>query len=112
MTSPVSTVGSFDMAALSTQLRERVSANRANGAERQGSDSNVGVQFEAMVLRQVLEDMLPKDASSVFGEGTAGNVWRSMLAENLANAMASRNILGLAETVAPPVHVEGKKTAE
>jgi hypothetical protein len=73
MTSPVSTVGSFDMAALSTQLRERVSANRANGAERQGSDSNVGVQFEAMVLRQVLEDMLPRRVYSAKARpGTSG----------------------------------------
>ena len=39
--------------------------------------------------------MLPKDAGSVFGEGTAGDVWRSMLSEQIARQIAKSGALGL-----------------
>jgi len=37
-------------------------------------------QFESMMLSSFVGEMLPKDASAVFGQGTAGDMWRSMLA--------------------------------
>jgi hypothetical protein len=58
-------------------------------------ERNLGTQFEAMFLRQVLETMLPSNASAVFGKGTAGDAWRSMLADNLSMALAERDFLGL-----------------
>ncbi|HEX2018368.1 MAG TPA: hypothetical protein VGO17_05465, partial [Aurantimonas sp.] len=33
-------------------------------------------QFEGFVLRSFIESMLPSEASSYFGSGTAGEVWR------------------------------------
>ena len=39
--------------------------------------------------------MLPKEDSGVFGSGTAGDVWRSMLAEQLAKQIGKTVDLGL-----------------
>lgn len=40
--------------------------------------------LERLVLQKLVESMLPKESSTLFGHGTAGDVWRSMLAEQLA----------------------------
>jgi Rod binding domain-containing protein len=40
--------------------------------------------------------MLPKDAQSTFGQGYAGDMWRSMLAERVADQMAASGRLGIA----------------
>ena len=70
-----------------------------------GLERDLGTQFEAMFLRQVLETMLPNKANHVFGNGTAGEIWRSMLAENLSIVLADSNFLGLSGSVAaPPQH--------
>lgn len=54
-------------------------------------------KFEAFVLQMFVETMLPKDAEDVFGKGTAGNIWRSMLAEQIGNEMAKGNGVGIAK---------------
>jgi peptidoglycan hydrolase FlgJ len=51
-------------------------------------DNAVYRKFEAFILQMFVESMLPKDASDVFGKGTAGTIWRSMLAEQIGNEMA------------------------
>jgi Rod binding domain-containing protein len=53
-------------------------------------------EFEAFVLQTFLQSMLPKNATHVFGKGTAGEVWKSMLAEKLAAEIARSGELGLA----------------
>jgi len=53
-------------------------------------------QFEAMMLSSFVGELLPKDASAVFGEGTAGDMWRSMLAEQMSLEIAKSGKLGLA----------------
>ena len=53
-------------------------------------------QFEAMMLSPLVSEMLPKDASNVFGSGTAGDMWRSMLAEQVSQQIAKSGKLGLA----------------
>jgi peptidoglycan hydrolase FlgJ len=40
--------------------------------------------------------MFPKDTPSAFGEGYAGDMWRSMLAERVADQIAASGRLGLA----------------
>ena len=64
------------------------------------SDSAVYRKFEAFILQMFVESMLPKDASEVFGKGTAGTIWRSMLAEQIANEMAKGNGIGIAKQLA------------
>lgn len=56
-------------------------------------------RFEAMVLRTFFENMLPKNTESVYGKGMAGDMWKSMMAEHLADATADAGGIGIAKTV-------------
>jgi len=51
--------------------------------------------LERLVLQKLVESMLPKESSTVFGHGTAGDVWRSMLAEQLAAQIGAVVDLGI-----------------
>jgi peptidoglycan hydrolase FlgJ len=57
-------------------------------------------QLEAFVLQSFIETMLPSNAQGFFGKGTAGEVWKSMLAEKLGTQIASSGQLGLARRLA------------
>jgi peptidoglycan hydrolase FlgJ len=57
-------------------------------------------QFEASVLRNFVEEMLPKSTENVYGEGTAGNVWRSMQADFMSQELANSGGIGIASTLA------------
>jgi flagellar protein FlgJ len=68
-------------------------AETPNGSDRL---NQAKAQFEAMMLTPLVGEMLPKDASNVFGSGTAGDMWRSMLAEQVSQQIAKSGKLGLA----------------
>ena len=53
-------------------------------------------QFEAMMLNSFVGELLPKDSGEVFGQGMAGDMWRSMLAEQVSMQIAKSGKLGLA----------------
>lgn len=53
--------------------------------------------LEQLVLKGLLETMLPKDAGTIFGRGAAGDIWRSMLADELAAGLGRTIDLGLAK---------------
>jgi peptidoglycan hydrolase FlgJ len=57
-------------------------------------------KFEAFVLQVFVENMLPQQANDIFGKGTAGNVWRSMLAEQLGTQLAQGKGIGIAKQLA------------
>lgn len=57
-------------------------------------------QFEGFVLRTFVEAMLPKENASFFGSGTAGDIWRSMMAERLGEEIAAGGGIGIAELLA------------
>jgi peptidoglycan hydrolase FlgJ len=75
-------------------------AGHATIVKTANSDSAVYRKFEAFILQMFVESMLPKDASDVFGKGTAGTIWRSMLAEQIGNEMAKGNGIGIAKQLA------------
>ncbi len=54
-------------------------------------------RFEAMVLQTFIQNMLPKDGAAVYGKGMAGDMWKAMLAEKMADAMAERGGIGIAD---------------
>ena len=56
--------------------------------------------FEAMILKPFLDSALPR-SDAVFGEGTGGDAWRSMLIDALARDWAERGSLGIAERLLP-----------
>jgi flagellar protein FlgJ len=57
-------------------------------------------KFEAFVLQTFIESMLPGGSAVNFGKGVAGDVWRSMLAEQLGNAVAKSGGVGIAKFLA------------
>jgi Rod binding domain-containing protein len=63
------------------------------------ASSAVYRKFEAFVLQTFVESMLPRN-DQIFGKGTAGNVWRSMLAEQLGTQLAKSGGVGIARVLA------------
>lgn len=54
-------------------------------------------KFEAMVLQSFIKSMLPKDGQDVYGSGTAGDIWKSMMAQQIATVVADRGGIGIAD---------------
>ncbi len=70
-------------------------------------------KFEAVLLQSFVETMLPKD-SELFGDKESAGVYRSMMAEQLANQIANAGGIGLAKSLqnkspqaAPPAAAPG-----
>ncbi|MBN9242905.1 MAG: rod-binding protein [Mesorhizobium sp.] len=66
-------------------------------------------RFEAMVLQTFIQSMMPKDTESVYGKGLAGDMWKSQLAERLADVMAERGGIGIAKKMLADHYLEGKR---
>lgn len=64
------------------------------------SPTDVYRKFEAFVLQVFVETMLPKQSEDLFGKGTAGTVWRSMMAEQLGNQLAQGKGIGIGKQLA------------
>ena len=72
---------------------------RSRLAEAQGGPDKTRqakTQFEAMMLNSFVSELLPKDTGEVFGQGMAGDMWRSMLVEQVSTQIAKSGKLGLA----------------
>lgn len=54
-------------------------------------------KFEASVLQSFVNSMLPKDTQDVYGKGSAGEFWKSMMAEKISDEMSKRGGVGIAE---------------
>jgi hypothetical protein len=63
--------------------------------------------LESAFLSQFIEEMLPKDTPSAFGEGYAGDMWRSMLAQRVADQVAASGRLGIADRLFAGRSLEG-----
>lgn len=68
--------------------------NAVSGAGKAGDPYK---QFEAFVLRQFVETMMPSKANAVFGKGNAGGIWKSMLADQVGTQIAKAGGLGIAK---------------
>jgi flagellar protein FlgJ len=74
------------------------------------ADKDAGVKFEAMVLGSFIENMLPKQADAVYGEGLSGDMWQSLMAQQLGDVLAARGGIGIAERLLKDRYVEGETT--
>jgi Rod binding domain-containing protein len=74
--------------------RARFSA-AAEAADEKADKAKTG--FEAVMLNSFVSEMLPKDTASVFGQGLAGDMWKSMLADQVSRQMAKTDALGIAK---------------
>jgi peptidoglycan hydrolase FlgJ len=57
-------------------------------------------KLEAFIMQTFIQSMLPKEAPAVYGKGTAGDVWKGMLAEKMGNEVAKSGQLGIAKRLA------------
>lgn len=71
----------------------RADAAAANKAK------EVAQQFEAVYLRQMIDTAMPKDSDALFGEGTSGTMWRSMMTDTLATTLSKTGTLGIANMI-------------
>jgi flagellar protein FlgJ len=53
-------------------------------------------KFEAFMLQSFVESMFTGDNQAVFGQGIAGDYWKSMMAEAVANKMTDAGGIGIA----------------
>jgi peptidoglycan hydrolase FlgJ len=85
--------------ASSTAATANAADARSRLAEAQGGPDKLAqakTQFEAMMLNSFVGELLPKDTSDFFGKGMAGDMWRSMLAQQVSMQIAKSGKLGLA----------------
>ena len=67
-------------------------------------------RFEAMVLQTFIQNMMPKDVEGVYGKGLAGDMWKSQMAERLADVMSARGGIGIAKSMLADHYLDGKRT--
>jgi hypothetical protein len=53
------------------------------------------------MLQTFIQSMLPKNAPNVYGKGTAGEVWKSMLSDKMASEIARSGQVGIAKRLQP-----------
>jgi peptidoglycan hydrolase FlgJ len=54
-------------------------------------------KFEAGILQNFVNSMLPSDSEQVYGKGSAGEFWKSMMSEQIAESMSKNGGIGIAE---------------
>jgi hypothetical protein len=89
-----STLASFPGAAARDYSYQNPSLFASTG---ESPERKAAVGLESVFLKSFIDQMLPKDAVAVFGSGVAGDVWRSMLAEKIANQVAKSGALKIGE---------------
>jgi peptidoglycan hydrolase FlgJ len=73
------------------------------------SPQDASRKFEAMVLQTFIGAMMPKNAEGTYGKGIAGDMWKSLMAEKVAEVVAERGGIGIAERVLGDFHISGDK---
>ncbi|PWB94347.1 rod-binding protein [Methylosinus sporium] len=67
-------------------------------------------KFEAFIIQSSLEAILPKSEGGFFGRGTAGDVWRSMIAEQIGDQIAKAGGLGLRKLLDHDLALRAERT--
>ena len=55
------------------------------------------VDFEASMLKTFVDAILPKDEADVYGQGSAGDIWKSMFADQIARQIAKSGAFGISK---------------
>nr|WP_274706795.1 rod-binding protein [Allorhizobium sonneratiae] len=72
-------------------------ANRATNSIKVKDIPKPYREYEGVVLQNFISNMLPKDSEALYGKGSAGEIWRSMMAEQIGNTIANRGGIGIAK---------------
>lgn len=54
-------------------------------------------KFEASVASTFIQNMMPSDSESVYGKGAAGDFWKGMMSEQIADQVSKQGGFGIAE---------------
>jgi len=73
----------------------------ANRYSKKLDNADLGEKLESAILQTFVKSMLPKEMETVYGGGTAGTMWKGLMAEQLANQLAKSGSIGLAEMLLP-----------
>jgi peptidoglycan hydrolase FlgJ len=92
-------------------VRSAAPADKAERAPLSRAVPESFVKFEAMVLQTFMQSILPNDTETVYGGGMAGDMWKSMLAQQLGEVMAKRGGIGIAERVLGDHYLKGEEAA-
>jgi flagellar protein FlgJ len=68
--------------------------------------------FEAFFLQTAIQSMLPKEGKALFGTGPAGEIWKSILAEQIARELSQSTSFGIAEQIAEHAKTKKKDSGE
>jgi len=79
-------------------------------APRAAAQADPFVKFEAMVLGNFIQAMLPQEAGDAYGGGFAGDMWKSMLAQHMGDAVAARGGIGIANRLLADRYRDGDRT--
>jgi len=82
-------------------------SDMAKGAVKSEAAPESYKKFEAMVLSTFVQSMMPKHADSVYGEGTSGDMWKSLMSQQLGTVMADRGGIGIADHLIKDHYKEG-----
>lgn len=91
-----------------TAMASRLDSATATVGDRQ---TKALESFEAMVLGTFVGSMLPEGAEGVYGSGTAGDVWKSILADQLGQQMAKSGGIGIADRLAAASGADSRASA-
>lgn len=83
--------------------------DRYSGAARvsgKGDLAQAAQKLEALLIKQALEIMLPKNLNGLSNSSSAGRMWRSILADTLAAEIGKNSSLGLANRIFSNIHSE------
>ncbi len=89
------------------EARTRLRSLAGTQGTAEGKQAEAYKKFDAMVLGTFVESMLPKEAESVFGDGLAGDMWKSMLAQQLGDSIAAQGGIGIASRYIGDSYADG-----
>ncbi|MDE1159691.1 MAG: rod-binding protein [Neorhizobium sp.] len=72
---------------------------RVGAAHDQSKIPEVYRKFEASIASTFIQSMMPKDSEDVYGKGPAGDYWKGMMAEQIANEVSKQGGFGIAQQV-------------
>jgi peptidoglycan hydrolase FlgJ len=91
-------------------MRERLPMIGVEDAEA-AKAARTQIDFEASILKSLVDEILPKDEASVYGDGTAGDIWKSMLSDQIARKIAKSGAFGIARQLFATHPLRGRHLA-
>lgn len=86
-------------ASAAAQAASHGTTSGVSSAHDQSKIPEVYRKFEASIASTFIQSMMPKDSEDVYGKGPAGDYWKGMMAEQIANEVSKKGGFGIAQQV-------------